>query len=44
MHDKFIKLGMQVPHVILDVLTKCHIKLMRIVAAIAFLSPARFEF
>jgi hypothetical protein len=39
-----MKLIMQAPHVIPDVLTMCHIQLMHILAAIVFLSPARFEF
>jgi hypothetical protein len=44
MISKFMKLGMHTPKVIADVITKWHIQLLHILAAIAFLSPARFEF
>jgi hypothetical protein len=43
-HDKFIKLGMYAPHVIPQEITKFHIQLMHILAAIAILSPAIIEF
>jgi hypothetical protein len=44
MHAKFITLGMHALHVFPEQLTKWHIQLMHILAAIVFLSPARFEF
>jgi hypothetical protein len=44
MHAKFMELGMHVPHFIVDVLTKWHIQLLHILAAIVFLSPIKFEF
>jgi hypothetical protein len=43
-HDKFIKLDMHAAHVIPQELTKWHIQLMHILAAIVFLSSVRFEF
>jgi hypothetical protein len=39
-----MKHGMQAPHIISDMLTKFHIQLIHILATIAFLSCAMFEF
>jgi hypothetical protein len=39
-----MELGMHTPHVIPEALTKWHIRLLHILAAIAFLSPAIIEF
>jgi hypothetical protein len=44
MHAKFMKLGMQDSHVILDPLTKWHIPLLLILAVILFVSSVMLEF
>jgi hypothetical protein len=43
-HDKFIILDMHALHVVLEEITKSHIQLMHILAAIAFLSLIIVEF
>jgi hypothetical protein len=39
-----MELGMHSPHVILDVLTKWHIQILLLLAAVSFLSSVMFEF
>jgi hypothetical protein len=40
MHDKFMELGLHVPHLITDVLTMWHTQIQHILAVIPFLSSA----
>jgi hypothetical protein len=41
---KFMKLGMQTPYVIPDLLTKWNIPFLLILAAVTYLSSVMFEF
>jgi hypothetical protein len=43
MHDKLVKLDMHIPHVVLDVLTKWHIQILPLLAAVPFLRSAMLE-
>jgi hypothetical protein len=44
MQSEFMKLVMHTPRVIPDVLTKWHVQLLHILAAIPFISPTMLEF
>jgi hypothetical protein len=44
MDTKLVKFGMHIPHVILGVLTKWHIQIMLLLAAVSFLRSDMFEF
>jgi hypothetical protein len=44
MDAKLLKFGMQIPHVFLGVLTKWHIQILLLLAAVSFLSFVMVEF